>query len=289
MSPAVSIICPYRDAAGFLPGLIANVRQQTHGDWELLLIDDGSGDAGADLAGDGDAGPAVAAAAAAADSRIRTLRAPSRPAGTPGGPWWPRNVGLRNASHGLIAFLDVDDLWHPLKLERQLRFHIEAGLDLSVTGYARFHQGSQRVSSWRCPPLQLDHRRLLRGNVIPLLTVIVRRDCLAEGFRPIPHEDYLLWLDLFGQRGSLAYGCLPELLAAYRLHGGNLTARRPALLSWVYGVHRAHRRNPFSSAAGLVAWTSHQIETGLRGRLRPLKGSLREALLAEPPWQLPPP
>ena len=278
MSRAVSIICPYRDAAGFLRGLIANVQQQTHGDWELLLIDDGSVDAGAELAG----------SAAAADRRIRALRAPTRPAGTPGGPWWPRNVGLRNASHGLIAFLDADDLWHPRKLERQLRFHLEGDLDLSVTGYARFHQGSQRVSSWRCPPLQLDHHRLLRGNVIPLLTVIVERDCLAEGFRPVPHEDYLLWLDLFAQRDSLPYGCLPELLAAYRLHGGNLTARRPSLLSWVYGVHRAHRRSPISTAAGLVAWSTHQIGTGLRGRLKPLKGTLCEALMAEPPWRLPP-
>jgi glycosyltransferase involved in cell wall biosynthesis len=278
LSTAVSIICPYRNAAGFLSGLIANVRQQTHGDWELLLVDDGSTDAG----------PALAEEAAAADSRIRAVRAPLRTAGTAAGPWWPRNVGLRHARHGLIAFLDVDDLWHPRKLERQLRFHQERGLDLSVTGYVRFRQGSERLSSWRCPPLELDHRRLLRGNVIPLLTVMVRRDCLAEGFRAVPHEDYLLWLDLFGQKPDLAYGCLPELLAAYRLHGGNLTARRPALLGWVYRVHRAHRRNLLNSAAGVAAWTSHQIETGLRGRLRPLRGTLSELLGAEPPWRLPP-
>jgi hypothetical protein len=42
LSPEVSIICPFRDAAAFIPGLIANVLQQTHPDWELLLIDDGS-------------------------------------------------------------------------------------------------------------------------------------------------------------------------------------------------------------------------------------------------------
>jgi teichuronic acid biosynthesis glycosyltransferase TuaG len=38
----VSIICPYRNGAPFLSGLIANVQEQSHAAWELLLIDDGS-------------------------------------------------------------------------------------------------------------------------------------------------------------------------------------------------------------------------------------------------------
>lgn len=246
--------------------------------WELLLVDDGSTDGGQELA----------VHAATGDPRIRSLSAPPRPPDTPAGPWWPRNIGIGAARAPWIAFLDVDDLWHPLKLERQLVLHRRLGLDLSVTGYARFHQGSQGLSSWRCPPLHLQHRRLLRGNVIPLLTVMVRLDWLMDGFRPVPHEDYLLWLDLFRQRPSLRYGCLPELLAAYRLHDANLTARRPALAAWVYGVHRCHGRRRFQSAAALVPWAAHQLFTALHWRCRPLTGSLDQALSAVPPWPLPP-
>ncbi|MCP9786675.1 glycosyltransferase family 2 protein [Cyanobium sp. N5-Cardenillas] len=276
--PAISVVCAYRNGSAFLPELLASVQRQVMAHWELLLVDDGSTDGG----------PLLAAEAASSDSRIRPMSAPPRPTVSPAGPWWPRNIGIGAARAPWIAFLDVDDLWHPLKLERQLALHRTLGLDLSVTGYARFHHGRPKLSSWRCPPQHLQHRGLLRGNVIPLLTVMVRRDWLEEGFRPVPHEDYLLWLDLFRQRPHLKYGCLPELLAAYRLHDANLTARRPALAAWVYGVHRCHGRRRFQSAAVLLPWASHQLCTALDWRLRPLTGSLNQALSAVPPWLLPP-
>lgn len=276
--PAVSIVCAYRDGASFLPELLVTVQRQVMTDWELLLVNDGSADDGAVLA----------AQAAVADPRIRALSAPPRPPEAPFGPWWPRNIGIGASRAPLIAFLDVDDLWHPLKLERQLVLHRRLGLDLSVTGYAKFHQGSERLSSWRCPPLHLQHRRLLRGNVIPLLTVMVRRDLVRDGFLPVPHEDYLLWLDLFRRRPSLRYGCLPELLAAYRLHDANLTARRPELAAWVYRVHRCHGRRRLQAALALAPWLGHQLAISLAWRCRPLAGSVRQALSAAQPWLLPP-
>lgn len=276
--PTVSIVCAYRNGATFLRELLATVQRQVMTDWELLLVNDGSTDGG----------EVLAAQATEGDGRIRPLSAPPRPQEAPAGPWWPRNIGISAARAHWIAFLDVDDLWHPLKLERQLALHRRFGLDLSVTGYARFHQGTSGISSWRCPPLQLRHRRLLCGNVIPLLTVMVRRDWLKDGFRPVPHEDYLLWLDMFRQRPSLRYGCLQELLAAYRLHDANLTARRPALAAWVYRVHRRHGRRRFQSAKALLPWLAHQLVQSLVWRMRPLRGSLDQALSAVPPWPLPP-
>ena len=44
----------------------------------------------------------------------------------------PRNIALKKAAGELICFLDADDLWHPFKLERQVRMAGER-LDLSVT------------------------------------------------------------------------------------------------------------------------------------------------------------
>lgn len=276
--PAVSIVCPYRNGAAFLPELIVSVQRQVMPDWEMLLVDDGSTDEG----------PGLVVDAASSDPRLRPLTAPPRAADAPPGPWWPRNYGLQQARTPWIAFLDVDDLWHPLKLKLQLELHRQYGLDLSVTGYARFHQGHQRLSSWRCPPPRLGYRRLLRGNVIPMLTVMVRRDWLEEGFRGVPHEDYLLWLTLFHRRPALSYGCLPQLLAAYRLHGANLTARRPALAAWVYDVHRRHGQSRLVSAASLLPWALHQLATDLRWRIRPVHGSLAMALASTVPWPLPP-
>lgn len=278
MSRSVSIICPYRDAAKFLPGLIANVKQQTHSDWELLLIDDCSVDAGSDLA----------RVAAGGDRRIQFLTAPTRPSGTPPGPWWPRNVGLSSASHDLIAFLDADDRWHPAKLEHQLRYHGPDGARISVTGYARFDPVSDTLLGWRLPPSRFSYGRLKRGNAIPMLTLMLERCLLKEGFRPCPHEDYLRWLTLFHAEPSLHCVTVPELLAFYAVHDSNLTSRRWLMPLWTYGVYRAHGMGRWDSAVSLIPWSLSQTEAQWRCFRHPLKQSLHSILWAENPYPLPP-
>ncbi|MFN9644010.1 MAG: glycosyltransferase family 2 protein [Cyanobacteriota bacterium] len=274
----VSILCPYREAAAFLPGLIRSVREQTHPHWELLLIDDGSSDRGA----------ALVAEAAAADPRIRALRAPPRPKEGRNGPWWPRNHGLDRATAPWIAFLDADDLWHPRKLERQLALHAATGAALSVTGYGRFSDGDPRLADWRLPPDAFGYATLRRLNVIPMLTLLVRRELLADGFQPCPHEDYLCWLDLFRRHPRLRGHTVPELLAFYRLHGGNLTAARWSMPLWTYQVYRCHGIRRSAAAAGLLPWGLGQAGAALRWRRQPLRLTLAEATSADPPLPLPP-
>ncbi|MEB3242529.1 MAG: glycosyltransferase family 2 protein [Cyanobacteriota bacterium] len=274
----VSILSPYRNAAAFLPGLIRSVQAQTHPHWELLLIDDGSSDGGA----------ALVAEAAARDSRIRALGAPPRPAGGRSGPWWPRNAGLARATAPWIAFLDADDLWHPRKLERQLALHAATGARLSVTGYGRFSDGDGRLADWRLPPATFGYGTLRRLNVIPMLSLLLRRDLLAEGFQPCPHEDYLCWLDLFRRQPGLCGHTVPELLAFYRLHGGNLTAARWSMPLWTYRVYRCHGINRPAATAALLPWGLGQASAALRSRRQPLRLTLAEAATADPPLRLPP-
>ena len=246
---AVSIICPYRNAALFLPGLIENVQKQTYAHWELLLVDDESTDNGS----------LIAAKAAMSDPRIRALSADSRPSGFSPGPWWPRNVGLRNAQFQLIAFLDVDDLWHPLKLQRQLSIHLNADASLSVTGYGRFDHLTRKIIGWRNPPLAFGYRRLRVSNVIPMLSVLVDRSLLVEQFAPCPHEDYLFWLSILRiNPGSRCIG-IPELLSFYSVHDKNLTRQRWKMPLWVFQVYRAHGLSGFESLMSLFPWAISQL------------------------------
>lgn len=60
MSPAVSVVTPVWNAAATLAEAVASVQAQTRGDWELLVVDDGSTDGGC----------ALAEALAAGDPRI---------------------------------------------------------------------------------------------------------------------------------------------------------------------------------------------------------------------------
>ncbi|WP_216901709.1 glycosyltransferase family 2 protein [Synechococcus sp. CCY 9618] len=279
MTPAaVSIICPYRNGAAFLPGLIADVGAQEHPGWELLLIDDGSTDGGADLA----------AGAAARDRRIRALTAPPRPPGAPAGPWWPRNHGLAQARHDLIAFLDVDDRWHPAKLRRQLDHQRRCGAALSVTGYARFDSSGSRLLGWRLPPPRFGYGQLRATNAIPMLTLLIERRLLVEGFQPCPHEDYLCWLNMFRRHRDLHCVTIPELLAFYGVHPGNLTGARWRMPLWAYDVYRAHGLGRSTSLLSLLPWGLHQVSSLLRSRRQPLRTTLAAALRAEPPLPLPP-
>ncbi len=101
----VSVIIIFLDAGRFLQEAIDSVTEQTHTDWELLLIDDGSSDAGS----------AVAQAAAAASDRVFLHEHPGHlNLGTSAS----RNLGLELARGDYILYLDADDILFPDTLRR---------------------------------------------------------------------------------------------------------------------------------------------------------------------------
>jgi len=276
--PFVSIICPYRNSLPFLQALAANVRSQTFLDWELILIDDSSLDGGAE----------VAHLLARKDSRIRSLSAPVRGKADPDGPWWPRNYGIACSQGQLIAFLDVDDLWHPTKLERQIHYLATTNSDLCITGYARFADQEVMLRYWRLPPETVHYARLRVGNAIPLLTVLIKREFISHGFRPAKHEDYLLWLDSFRARPDMTCSTVPELLAFHRRHKNNFTSSRIAMAIWAYSVFSWHGCSIVSSMASLVPWFANQYVQWIRCFRNPLLCTLSHALEVPSALRLPP-
>lgn len=270
----VTVITPFRDAETFLPGMVANLRRQTFGDWRCLLVDHSS------LDGSG----AVAQSLIAGDSRFRLITLPRRIGFDRQLPAIPRNRALAEVETPLVAFLDVDDLWHPLKLERQLKFHREHGLELSVTSFCCFRELQGPAGPWRCPPPCLRPRELRWRNPIPMLTVVASTRLLERGFPLHPHEDYLLWLELWRDRPDLRYGCLGELLAFYRRHAVNLSRRPRQVARWTYGVYRASGTPPLSALGLLLRWGCAHAGQRLRDRILPHRpeGSVA-ALLRQPP------
>src|SRR4051794_9610371 len=106
--PQVSAIIIFLNAERFIAEAIESVFAQTYDDWELLLVDDGSTDAGTTIARQ---------CAERYPGRVRYLeheghRNRDMPA--------TRNLGIRNAHGPYIAFLDADDVWLPHKLEQQV-------------------------------------------------------------------------------------------------------------------------------------------------------------------------
>ena len=91
--PLVSIIVPVYKAERWLHHCVDSILVQTMGDFELLLIDDGSPDRSGEICDE----------YAAKDSRVRVFHKEN------GGVSSARNMGLENAYGEWISFVDADD------------------------------------------------------------------------------------------------------------------------------------------------------------------------------------
>ena len=100
--PAVSVIIPTYNRRELVREALASVLAQTHGDVELIVVDDGSDDGTAEVVQE--------------FARVRYVYQPNR------GVSAARNHGVALSSGALLAFLDSDDLWQPRKLESQVAF-----------------------------------------------------------------------------------------------------------------------------------------------------------------------
>ena len=101
-TPSISVIVPVYNVHAHVGAAIASLRAQTWGDFEALVIDDGSTDGSGELA----------RAAIGDDPRFRLITQANR--GLSGA----RNTGLDAATGRFIAFLDSDDRYAPDYLAR---------------------------------------------------------------------------------------------------------------------------------------------------------------------------
>ncbi len=229
-SPLVTVITPVRDAAATLAETVASVQAQSRGDWEMILIDDGSTDGSAALAAD----------LARADPRLRCLGwAENHGAAA------ARNAGIRAARGRYIAFLDADDLWFADKLGVQIGYMERTGVPFTFAAVERIDEQGRPLGA-SAVPARVDHAGLLRGNVIPCQTAVYDRSHFgAVEMPPLwRRQDYGLWLTLLRQGGA-AHG-IDRVLAQWRMRPGSLSwdKRRAALGTWevyrrVEGMGRA--------------------------------------------------
>jgi glycosyltransferase involved in cell wall biosynthesis len=108
MNPRVSVITIFYNAAEFIGEAIESVLAQDYRDFELLLVDDGSTDAGSATA---------QSFAEREPERIRYLHHRGR---ENRGMSASRNLGIREALGEIIAFIDADDRWRSNKLTEQI-------------------------------------------------------------------------------------------------------------------------------------------------------------------------
>jgi glycosyltransferase involved in cell wall biosynthesis len=107
-SPPVSVAMITYNHEAFVGEAVASILAQTYGDFELIVVDDGSTDRTADVL------------RSVRDERLVCIRQTNQ------GPSEARNTALRAARGEVIAQMSGDDVAEPRRLERQLAHHREA-------------------------------------------------------------------------------------------------------------------------------------------------------------------
>jgi teichuronic acid biosynthesis glycosyltransferase TuaG len=260
----ISIIMPAYNAAKTISQSIESVIKQSHKNWELLIIDDGSQDNTSALVLDFQN----------KDQRIKLIKLSRN-----GGLSNARNEGCRAAIGSFISFLDSDDLWHENKLEIQVNFHLlNPEIDISHTDFHLFDDHGVLKRPFK---RLIDRKRNKEGQIYPgicyknpigILTVMVRRSLLNDiGLFDTTlwtFEDQDLWVKIAKRRKHFGY--IPDVLAFYRLVPGSISNKtgryKKAYKKFITKLLSTDNLNPhllfrfYYRHFGIVYFKSHQYK-----------------------------
>ena len=255
MKPKVSIITPTYNHEKFIAACIESVLAQTYPDWEMIIVDDGSTDATADIVGK-----------YCNDRRIKFLRhgenyGKERLAET-------HNEAFSLARGDFVTVLEGDDYWPDYRLKLQLGSFLKSDAVLSHGEIAVDRQGL--VCAWR---QKWRYRRSVRendplGSALKVMltgaslifpqSALMRREILEKmgGFKQHPSlylVDYSTFME-FALHGKFVF--MPEIMGFWRKHSASITANFNDSL-WL----------------GVVECAQHFAET-FRGKIKSLPAEL---------------
>jgi glycosyltransferase involved in cell wall biosynthesis len=210
-APFVSVLMSCYNASRWLEESIQSVLNQSYGDFEFIIVDDGSED---DTL-------SIVRRYASKDDRIIVITKPNT------GLADSLNVGIKQARGKWIARLDADDVSEQTRLEKQVRFVMtKPNLVFVGTGLTEVDENGRKLSTHRYP---LVHRQLVRHLVTaqkfpPHSSALYRAKAVrsVSGYRTRIRrsQDRDLWLRL-SEIGELA--CLDEPLVKVRKHADQIS------------------------------------------------------------------
>lgn len=237
----VSIITPLYNGERFVGRTIESVLAQTYGDWEMIVINDGSKDSG----------PEIVNNYCKKDDRIKLFNQEN------GGSASARNNGIRRATGRYIALLDADDTWMPKFLESQLRLMKETGALLVYGSHFRIDENENEILKPFIVPARIEYRDLLKTCYISCLTGLYDTSkygkvYLHEEFRSL-RDDYVYWLEII-RKCSFACGN-QEIIGSYRIFTQSTSRNKKKVIIPQYKVYRkALGLNVAKSLYYLTCW-----------------------------------
>ncbi len=201
VAPPVTIAIPFFDEERYLAAAVRSILNQTMGDFELLLVDDGSGDRSLEIARSFDDKRVVVVS----DGEHRGLAA-------------RLNEIARRARSELVARMDADDVSHPTRISRELATLRSTGCDAVGTWAGLFGDVSGVFAVIESGPLPPTVASALQNGIFPHATMLARRQWLLDN----PYDESLLRaedLDLWCRTAaSASFAVVPEPLYAVRVN-----------------------------------------------------------------------
>ena len=253
MDTRVSVVVPLYNKAPYLSAALGSIQAQQRQPDEIIVVDDGSTDGGADIA------------LAAGIPRLRLIRQTNQ------GPGAARNRGIAAATGDLVAFLDADDYWYPEYLAQAVEILAACPEAAAATsGYIDYPEKICRKGMWvdrgLCEGIvciSADTSPLLFTHMVAYMTpctTVIRRHAIerhggfaAGGCRYA--EDAALWARVL--LNEPVYFHLRPLVALHR-EASQLSSRS-----------RVRELEPFlRSPADLEASCSPELVRLVRGFLR---------------------
>ncbi len=209
-NPRISVITPTYNRAGFIAEAVQSVLDQSMGDFEHLIVDDGSTD-----------DTRMVLEPFLEDPRVHYFYQDNQ------GQSVARNKALSCAKGEMVCFLDSDNVWLPGKLESQIRA-MEENPDTDViygdtiiideNGNELSRKNMKRYSGHIAA-------QMLKDNCVSMNTTMTRRHCFEEmggmsGKRRVA-DDYDLWLR-FSSKYRFLY--IPEFFVKYRVMSDQISS-----------------------------------------------------------------
>ncbi len=187
---------------------------QTHGNWECIVVDDGSVDDTKE----------VLAGFTSTDKRFIYVYKEN------GGPSSARNLGLEYVTGDFIQFLDSDDLLQPVKFQEQIRALRGRKDFVAICDYLPFVNDEQKTFNpdrYRSPFLDnlcykeeiisdWEHRISVPIHCFLTPSCIVKDNNLRFNEKLTNHEDWAFWCKVLFYTNGIIFQ--HERFAEYRIH-----------------------------------------------------------------------
>lgn len=248
----VSIITPVYNAEKYIGSAIDSILAQTYNDWEIVLVDDCSTD--------------NSSAIIASYGNSERIKYHKRDINE--GAAVARNTALKLATGRYVAFLDSDDIWKPLKLEKQLAFMKDKDAAISCTALECIDENGASLNSIRNVNYKISYNFLLHNTMIATSTVIVDRNKTGDFLMPLRRggQDYATWLKLM-KTGNICYG-LNEVLSEYRVLKNSLSSNKIKSIKQVWQIQTVDEGiNKVSAAFNVCCFVYNALKKNFKVKL----------------------